>query len=223
MSPAPPKGILALPFSSLKAAAPALAHPSKWHGVVPLTLEEVHVRLREHVLSGGREGGVRRSTRFRRPGRSSSRQGFANFHLHPPTEMHFEERLPRTAADRRRGERPHRSGIAREEAVREVREVVGADGLHRVPRSAPSDDDRRGLGGDRRPDRELGERGTDGIGGVVAEHDRVTRSVTNRRRPLPGTGGSRGRPRGAIRRPEWRAAHRECPRAERRRVRHRAP
>jgi pimeloyl-ACP methyl ester carboxylesterase len=40
LSPAPPKGILVLPFSSLKAAAPALAHPSKWHGVVTLTPEE---------------------------------------------------------------------------------------------------------------------------------------------------------------------------------------
>ena len=40
MSPSPPKGILVLPFSSLKAATPALAHPLRWHGVVPLTLEE---------------------------------------------------------------------------------------------------------------------------------------------------------------------------------------
>ena len=40
MSPAPPKGILVLPFSSLKAASPALAHPSKWHGIVELSLEE---------------------------------------------------------------------------------------------------------------------------------------------------------------------------------------
>jgi hypothetical protein len=40
LSPAPPKGILVLPFSSLKAAAPALAHPSRWHGVVTLTPEE---------------------------------------------------------------------------------------------------------------------------------------------------------------------------------------
>jgi len=37
MSPAPPKGILVLPFSTLKAASPALAHPSKWHGIAPLT------------------------------------------------------------------------------------------------------------------------------------------------------------------------------------------
>ena len=40
MSPAPPKGILVLPFSTLKSGAPALAHPSKWHGVVTLTQEE---------------------------------------------------------------------------------------------------------------------------------------------------------------------------------------
>src|ERR1700747_693312 len=40
MTPAPPKGILALPLSTLKAGAPALAHPSKWHGVVTLTAEE---------------------------------------------------------------------------------------------------------------------------------------------------------------------------------------
>ena len=29
-----------LPFSSLKAASPALAHPSKYNGVVPLSIEE---------------------------------------------------------------------------------------------------------------------------------------------------------------------------------------
>src|SRR5438045_5731299 len=40
MSPAPPKGILVLPFSTLKSGAPALAHPSKRRGVVTLTLEE---------------------------------------------------------------------------------------------------------------------------------------------------------------------------------------
>jgi alpha-beta hydrolase superfamily lysophospholipase len=34
VSPMPPKGILALPLSTLKAGAPALAHPSKWDGVV---------------------------------------------------------------------------------------------------------------------------------------------------------------------------------------------
>ena len=40
MSPAPPKGILKLPYSTLKVSSASLAHPSKWHGVVSLTLEE---------------------------------------------------------------------------------------------------------------------------------------------------------------------------------------
>ena len=49
MSPAPPKGILVLPFSSLKAGAPALAHPSKRHGVVTLTPEEFTYGFVEHL------------------------------------------------------------------------------------------------------------------------------------------------------------------------------
>ena len=59
LSPAPPKGILVLPFSSLKAAAPALAHPSKLARNRPADARGVHVRVREHVLSRGRRGRVR--------------------------------------------------------------------------------------------------------------------------------------------------------------------
>jgi pimeloyl-ACP methyl ester carboxylesterase len=77
MSPAPPKGILVLPFSSLKLAAPALAHPSKWHGVVPLTLEEFTY------------GFV--NTFSPETGQIFYEAGFANFQLHPPTEVHFEK------------------------------------------------------------------------------------------------------------------------------------
>jgi pimeloyl-ACP methyl ester carboxylesterase len=40
ISPAPPKGILKLPLSTLNAASPALAHPSKRRGVVTLTPEQ---------------------------------------------------------------------------------------------------------------------------------------------------------------------------------------
>ena len=40
MSPAPPRGILALPFSTLQASAPALGHPSTRKGIVELSLEE---------------------------------------------------------------------------------------------------------------------------------------------------------------------------------------
>ena len=95
MSPAPPKGILVLPFSSLKAAAPALAHPSKWHGVVPLTLEEftygfVNTFTPEDAAAAYDEYAVPET------GQIFYEAGFANFHLHPPTEVHFKsaERAP---------------------------------------------------------------------------------------------------------------------------------
>ena len=95
MSPAPPKGILILPFSSLKAAAPALAHPSKWHGVVPLTLEEFTYGF---VNTFSPEDAAAAYEKYAVPetGQIFFEAGFANFHLHPPTEVHFkmQERAP---------------------------------------------------------------------------------------------------------------------------------
>jgi pimeloyl-ACP methyl ester carboxylesterase len=95
MSPAPPKGILVLPFSSLKAAAPALAHPSKWHGVVPLTLEEFTFGF---VNTFSPEDAAAAYEKYAVPetGQIFYEAGFANFHLHPPTEVHFkkEDRAP---------------------------------------------------------------------------------------------------------------------------------
>jgi alpha-beta hydrolase superfamily lysophospholipase len=88
MSPAPPKGILVLPFSSLKAASPALAHPSRWHGVVPLTLEEFTYGF---VNTFSPEDAKAAFERYAVPetGQIFYEAGFANFHLHPPTEVHF--------------------------------------------------------------------------------------------------------------------------------------
>jgi alpha-beta hydrolase superfamily lysophospholipase len=95
MSPAPPKGILALPFSTLKAGAPALAHPSKRHGVVTLTLEEFTYAF---VNTFSEEEAVAAYERYAVPetGQIFYEAGFANFHLHPPTEVHFknEDRAP---------------------------------------------------------------------------------------------------------------------------------
>ena len=95
ISPAPPKGILVLPFSSLKAASPALAHPSRWHGVVPLTLEEftfgfVNTFTPEDAAAAFEKYAVPES------GQIFYEAGFANFHLHPPTEVHFkmQDRAP---------------------------------------------------------------------------------------------------------------------------------
>ena len=88
LSPAPPKGILALPLSTLKSAAPALAHPSKWHGVVNLTPEEFTYSF---VNTFTPEAAAAAYERYAVPetGQIFYEGGFANFHLHPPTEVHF--------------------------------------------------------------------------------------------------------------------------------------
>ena len=88
MSPAPPKGILALPFSTLKSAGPALAHPSKWHGVVTLSQEEFTYAF---VNTFSQRDAAAAYERYSVPetGQIFYEAGFANFHLHPPTEVHF--------------------------------------------------------------------------------------------------------------------------------------
>src|SRR6059036_2436812 len=95
MSPAPPKGILKLPFSPLKAGAPALAHPSKRHGIVTLTPEQFTYGF---VNTFSAEDAAAAYERYAVPetGQIFYEAGFANFHLHPPTEVHFknEARAP---------------------------------------------------------------------------------------------------------------------------------
>jgi len=110
ISPAPPKGILVLPFSSLKAASPALAHPSRRAGVVPLTLEEFTYGF---VNTFSPEDAKAAYERYAVPetGRIFYEAGFANFHLHPPSEVHFKN--------------PDRAPLL----------VVGAEKDHTVPAS----------------------------------------------------------------------------------------
>jgi pimeloyl-ACP methyl ester carboxylesterase len=95
LSPAPPKGILVLPFSALKAVAPALAHPSRWHGVVTLTPEEFTYGF---VNTFTPEGAAAAYERYAVPetGQVFYEAGFANFRMNPPSEVDFEngERAP---------------------------------------------------------------------------------------------------------------------------------
>lgn len=95
MSPAPPKGILKLPLTTLKSASPALAHPSKRQGVVTLTPEEFTYSF---VNTFSPEDAAAAYDRYAVPetGKIFYEAGFANFHLHPPTEVHFKnaERAP---------------------------------------------------------------------------------------------------------------------------------
>ena len=95
ISPAPPKGILVLPFSALKAVAPALAHPSKWHGVVTLTPEEFTYGF---VNTFTPEDAAAAYERYAVPetGQVFYEAGFANFRMNPPSEVDFknDERAP---------------------------------------------------------------------------------------------------------------------------------
>jgi len=95
ISPAPPKGILILPLSTLKAGSPALAHPSKRHGVVTLTLEQFTYGF---VNTYSPEDASAAYERYAVPetGQIFYEAGFANFRLHPPSEVHFkrDERAP---------------------------------------------------------------------------------------------------------------------------------
>ena len=95
ISPAPPKGILVLPFSSLKAASPALAHPSTRNGTVTLSLEEFTYGF---VNTFTPEQAAAAYERYAVPetGRIFYEAGFANFALHPTTDVHFknDQRAP---------------------------------------------------------------------------------------------------------------------------------
>lgn len=89
LSPAPPKGILRLPLSTLRSGSPALAHPSKRRGIVTLTPEEFAYGF---VNTFSPEAAAAAYERYAVPetGRIFYEAGFANFSLHPPTVVHFE-------------------------------------------------------------------------------------------------------------------------------------
>ena len=125
MSPAPPKGILALPFSTLKAGAPALAHPSKWHGVVTLTPEEFTYAF-VNTFSGAGRGGRLRA--LRGPGDRADllRGGVRQLPSAPADRGALQERGARAAADRRSYGGPHGAGIAGEGPVQALRALAGA-------------------------------------------------------------------------------------------------
>lgn len=88
MSPAPPKGIFVLPLSTLKAASPALAHPSTRHGIVTLTLEEFTYAF-VNTFSPADVAAAYERYAVPETGQIFYEAGFANFRLHPPTTVDF--------------------------------------------------------------------------------------------------------------------------------------
>ena len=110
LSPAPPTGIRLLPFSSLKAVSPVLAHPSKWHGVVTLTLDEFTYGF---VNTFTPEEAAAAYERYAVPetGQIFYEAAFANFARQPPTDVKFKN--------------PQRAPLL----------IIGAENDHTVPAS----------------------------------------------------------------------------------------
>jgi len=89
MDPAAPKGVKRAPLSSLRAAAPAIAHPSKRHGVVDLGFEQFN-----YAFTNTWDPNAARQAfeRYAVPetGRIFFEDGLANFTVHGPTEVAFD-------------------------------------------------------------------------------------------------------------------------------------
>lgn len=89
MDPAAPKGVKRVPLSSIRAAAPAIAHPSKRHGIVELDFEQFNYAF----TNTWEEAAAREAfERYAVPetGRIFFQDGLANFTIHGPTEVDFD-------------------------------------------------------------------------------------------------------------------------------------
>lgn len=89
MDPAAPKGVRRVPLSSLRAAAPAIAHPSKRHGVVDLDFEQFNYAFTNTWDTAEARDAFERYA-VPETGRIFFEDGLANFTLHGPTEVDFE-------------------------------------------------------------------------------------------------------------------------------------
>ena len=89
MDPAAPKGIKRVPLSSLRAAAPAIAHPSKRHGVVEFDFEQFNYAFTNTWDEPEARAAFERYA-VPETGRIFFEDGFANFTPHASTEVDFE-------------------------------------------------------------------------------------------------------------------------------------
>ncbi len=88
IAPAPAKGILFLPFSTLKVSAPALINPANIHRAVPLTPEQFHYAF-TNTLS--EEESLAAYNRYAVPGPDHVlfQAAFANFNPHAASTVDF--------------------------------------------------------------------------------------------------------------------------------------
>jgi pimeloyl-ACP methyl ester carboxylesterase len=89
IDPASPKGILRIAPSTLKAAGPALNHPSTRHGTVMLTADEFNYGFTNTFEPAAAAAAYERYA-VPETGRIFFEAGFANFALHSPTKLDYE-------------------------------------------------------------------------------------------------------------------------------------
>ena len=95
IAPAPVKGIVFLPFSTLKVSFPALSNPANNHRAVPLTPEQFHYAFTNN-LSEQESLAVYERYAVPGPDHVLFQAAFANFNPHAATAVNFEnnERAP---------------------------------------------------------------------------------------------------------------------------------
>jgi pimeloyl-ACP methyl ester carboxylesterase len=89
IAPAPVKGILFLPFSTLKVSFPALSNPANNHRALPLTPEQFHYAFTNNLSE---EESLAVYNRYAVPGPDHVlfQAGFANFNPHAATTVDFQ-------------------------------------------------------------------------------------------------------------------------------------
>ena len=95
IAPAPVKGIIFLPFSTLKVSFPALSNPANSHRAVPLTPEQFHYAFTNN-LSEEESLAVYRRYAVPGPDHVLFQAAFANFNPHAATavDFHNNDRAP---------------------------------------------------------------------------------------------------------------------------------
>jgi pimeloyl-ACP methyl ester carboxylesterase len=95
IAPAPVKGIILLPFSTLKASFPALSNPRNNHRAVPLTPEQFHYAFTNNMSE---DDSLKVYERYAVPGPDHMlfQAAFANFNAHAATAVDFtnDDRAP---------------------------------------------------------------------------------------------------------------------------------
>jgi len=89
IAPAPVKGIIFLPFSTLKVSFPALSNPANNHRALPLSPEQFHYAFTNHLSE---EESLAVYNRYAVPGPDHVlfQAAFANFNPHAATAVDFQ-------------------------------------------------------------------------------------------------------------------------------------